>query len=107
MHKRVNQRDLKEDQEDVKIIDVPYIKDYVVNQAKPVNEDSLSLQNAGLTRAASSYYFGMAISALHHGRTWQPAGFGAYDLHVLCVFLPPRDKPVFRQLRGRFGPILG
>ena len=31
----------KEDQEDVKIFDVPYINGYVEKQAKPVNEDSL------------------------------------------------------------------
>ena len=51
---RVNQRARKEDKEDVKITDVPYINGYVENQVKPVNEDSLSLQSAGLTRAASS-----------------------------------------------------
>ena len=49
-----NQRAREEDQENVKIIDVPYIDGYVENQAKLMNEDSLSLRSAGLTRAASS-----------------------------------------------------
>ena len=51
---QLNQRARKEDKEDVEIIDVPYIDCYVENKAKPVNEDSLLLQIAGLTRAASS-----------------------------------------------------
>ena len=46
------ERARKEYQEDVKIIDVQYIDSYVENQAKPVNEVSLSRQSAGLTRAA-------------------------------------------------------
>ena len=43
MRARANQRARKEDQEDVKIINVPYIDGYVEKQAKPVNEDSLLL----------------------------------------------------------------
>ena len=51
---RVNQRARKEDREDVKINDVPYIDGYVKNQVNPVHEDSLSLRSDGLTRAAST-----------------------------------------------------
>ena len=38
---QVNQCARKEDQEDVKITDLPYIGGYVENQVKTVNEDSL------------------------------------------------------------------
>ena len=48
----------KKHQEAVKITDVLYIYSYFENQVKPVNEDSPSLQSAGLTIAASSYALG-------------------------------------------------
>ena len=51
---RVNQNAWKEISGSRKITDVPYINGYVGNQVKPVNEDSLSLRSAGLTRAAST-----------------------------------------------------
>ena len=54
MRARVKQRAQKEDKEDVKIIDVPYINGYDEKQAIPVNEDSLLLRSARLERAASS-----------------------------------------------------
>ena len=42
---------------------------------------------------------------LHHGRRHRPAGFGASDSHVPCVFFPARDGFFWRRLRRRIGTL--